>query len=104
MTKLRVIWLVVALIVVRTAWAQSDIQVLEKTLKGKRMALRSYSADPVPQYAWANGAVEAGPVKVHTVAILTLESVRMKGGQNRAGETSEYVESHSAARLNGIDR
>jgi TonB family protein len=62
----------------KVAWAQTDVGALEKSLKGKPMPLRSYSADPIATYQWANNVLQVQPAKLHTFALFTTQSVKLK--------------------------
>jgi hypothetical protein len=71
MARLRVIWLLAALMPPTVVCAQGDIHALETSLKGKQVQLRSYSADSVVHYTWADGKLIAEPVKMHTFGMFT---------------------------------
>jgi hypothetical protein len=70
--------LVVLLLLTKVNFAQSDVGALETVLKGKQKALRSYSADPVVRYTWANDTLQLKPVEIHTVGLFTLEEIKLK--------------------------
>ena len=69
------------MMLVQIGWAQNDIHTFETNVKGRRLALRSYSADPIASYMWTNGKLEASPVKIHTLAVFTAKSVKLKKGR-----------------------
>lgn len=59
-------------------WAQQDLPSLEAALKGKQLVLRSFSADSLVQYTWANGTLAANPPKVLTLGAFKTRSVKLK--------------------------
>jgi TonB family protein len=70
----------IALIGLHPVQAQGDpSSSLFSVLKGKKFALRSFSADPVVQYRWADGALTFDPPKVSTLAVFAPDSVKLKG-------------------------
>jgi hypothetical protein len=71
----------VALLFTRVGWAQIDVHAIEHDLKGKPMALRSYSAEPVARYEWVNDKLV--PVAGHffTLGAFTTQSVKLKGNR-----------------------
>jgi TonB family protein len=77
--RLRQVGLIVALLVARAGWAQIDAHAVEHELKGRPMALRSYSAEPVARYQWVDDKFV--PVREHafTLAVFTARSVKLKG-------------------------
>ncbi len=73
-------WLLFALMVTGTGWAQTSAKALQKKLKGKALGLRSYSAEPVARYDWTNGNIVAVPGKTFAVSLFTTSSVQLKDG------------------------
>lgn len=73
------IWpFVVLLLFAKVNFAQSDVGALEAALKGKQKPMRSYSADEVVRYTWANDALQLKPVQIHTLGVFTLEEIKLK--------------------------
>jgi TonB family protein len=70
---------VIALLVARAGWAQIDAHAFEHELKGKPMALRSYSAEPVARYEWVNDKLALAPGHSFTLGVFTTRSVKLKG-------------------------
>ena len=60
---------------------QTDVRALQDAIKGKQLGLRSYSADEVTHYKWANGGLLAGEIKLHGLEVFTDDSVKLKGGK-----------------------
>jgi Gram-negative bacterial TonB protein C-terminal len=81
MFRLDAICVLVALTLSVSSPAQSDPQQLEQALKGKQLALRSYSADPVGRYTWRGGKLIEQPAQVHTLGLLDVSSVSLKNGK-----------------------
>lgn len=72
------ILLLITIFWVRASWAQADVKALEEALKDKQMELRSYSADPVARYKWADGNLVALPSMLHALGVFTAHSVKQK--------------------------
>lgn len=68
-----------ALLVTRVGWAQIDAKAIEHELKGTKMALRSYSAEPVTRYEWVNDKLVATPGHLFTLGVFATQSVKLKG-------------------------
>ena len=70
---------VFALLLGRVGWGQIDAHAVEQELKGKPMALRSYSAEAVARYEWVNDKFV--PVSGHafTLGVFTTRSVKLEG-------------------------
>jgi TonB family protein len=86
MANHRARWVLIAALIatatlVRQGEGQTDVRAEEKALKGRQFELRSYSADAVAGYEWDGGRLVAGPVGLHTLGVLTPNSVRLKGGK-----------------------
>jgi protein TonB len=62
-----------------SAFAQADVHSLQEALHGKQLGLRSYSADPVTSYLWADGKLVVGPVQLHGLEVFVDNSVQLKG-------------------------
>lgn len=75
-------WLLFALMVTgtRVGCAQTNAKELQKKLKGKALGLRSYSAEPVGHYDWADGNVVAVPGRTFAVSLFTTSSVQLNDG------------------------
>ena len=58
--------------------AQTDLASFESAIKGKPFALRSYSADAVTRYRWANSSLTLQPITVHALSAFTPNSVKLK--------------------------
>jgi TonB family protein len=80
MKKSGVGWLLFALIVTGTGCAQTNAKELQKKLKGKALALRSYSAEPVARYDWTDGNIVAVPGRTFAVGLFKTSSVQLKDG------------------------
>jgi TonB family protein len=76
---LRFVGLVFTLLLARTGWGQIDARAVEQELKGKPMALRSYSAEPVARYQWVDDKFVVVPGHAFTLGIFTTQSVKLKG-------------------------
>ena len=76
---LRQVGLTVTLLVARVGWAQIDAHAIEHDLKGKPMALRSYSAEPVARYQWVDDKLVPVPGHASTLGVFTTRSVKLKG-------------------------
>ena len=63
------------------ASAQTDAHALEQAWKGKQKPLRSYSADPIARFDWTDGTLAESPITIHTLAIFTTHSVKLKSGK-----------------------
>ena len=67
MSSIRAIWtaaLTVAMPVsLPRLFAQTEVRALQEFIKGKQLGLRSYSADEVTHYKWANGGLLAGEIE-----------------------------------------
>jgi TonB family protein len=77
--RLRQVGLAVVLVVARAGWGQIDAHAIEHELKGKPMALRSYSAEPVARYKWVNDKFVSVPGHSFTLGVFTTRSVKLKG-------------------------
>jgi TonB family protein len=77
--RLRLAGLVLALMVARVGWGQINAKAVEKELKGKRVALRSYSAESVARYEWRGDTLVAVPGHEFTLGEFTAKSVKVKG-------------------------
>ncbi len=84
---LRQVGLVVMLLVSRVGWGQIDAHAIEHDLKGKPMALRSYSAEPVAKYQWADDKLVPVPGHAFTLGVFTTRSVKLKGNVLRVEGT-----------------
>jgi hypothetical protein len=74
----------VGLVVVLTAnvaWAQIDERAVERELKGKPMALHSYSAEMAARYQWTGDKLVAAPTHLRTLGVFTTTSVHLKDGR-----------------------
>ena len=80
MTRLRVVWVLIAVVLGRAGWGQTDAGALERELKGKQLALRSYSAEPVAKYEWLGDKLVGVPGHVFTLGTFKVGSVWLKGG------------------------
>jgi TonB family protein len=69
------VWILTAL----PALAQTDARGLEDALKGKQLVLRSYSADKIAHYDWADGKLVDAPASVHTLGVFDATSAKLKG-------------------------
>jgi TonB family protein len=69
----------VVLLIARMGWAQIDAHAIEHELKGKPMALRSYSAEAVARYEWVNDKLVLAPGHSFTLGVFTTRSVKLKG-------------------------
>ena len=78
--RLRLAGLVVALMVARMGWAQIDAHAVEQEMKEKKVALRSYSAEPVARYEWVNDKLVAAAGHVFTLGIFATRSIKLKKG------------------------
>jgi TonB family protein len=76
---LRQVGSVVVLLVARVGWAQIDAHAIEHDLKGKLMALRSYSAEPVAKYQWVDDKFVPVPGHAFTLGVFKTRSVKLKG-------------------------
>jgi TonB family protein len=76
---LRYVGLVFALLLGRAGWGQIDAHAMEHELKGKPMALRSYSAEPVARYEWVADKFVSVPGHSFTLGVFTTRSVKLKG-------------------------
>ena len=76
---LRQVALAVVLLVARAGWGQIDAHAMEHELKGKPMALRSYSAEPVARYEWVGDKFVSAPGHSFTLGVFTTRSVKLKG-------------------------
>lgn len=79
MLRLRLAWLVTALLIARVGLAQIDAHAIERDLKGKPIGLRSYSAEPVARYEWVNDKIAPVPAHLSTLGVFTTKSVKLKG-------------------------
>ncbi len=61
--------------------AQTGVNGLQQALQGKQLELRSYSADAVAQYRWADGGLATGPVLLHGLEAFLDDTVQMKRGK-----------------------
>ena len=77
----RAILVVVALLCtcISQASAQTTPDELEKLLKGKRLALRNFSADQTVKAKWANDALTFDPPTLSAFGVFTPGSVKLKG-------------------------
>jgi hypothetical protein len=62
-------------------WAQIDEHAVERELKGKPMALRSYSAEAASRYQWTGEKLVAAPSHLLTLGVFTTTSVHLKDGR-----------------------
>jgi TonB family protein len=67
------------LLVARVGWAQIDAHAIEHDLKGRPMALRSYSAEPVAKYQWVDDKLVSVSGHAFTLGVFTTRSVKLKG-------------------------
>ena len=74
----RGVGLVVVLMLARAGWGQIDAHAIEQDLKGKKVALRSFSAEPITQYEWVNDKFAAKPVHLFTPSVFMTRSVKLK--------------------------
>lgn len=79
MSGLRVLFFGIVVMVAHAGFAQTDARGLEQELKGKQLALRSYSGGPVGRYEWLGD--KAVPVQGHafTLGLFKTGSVSLKG-------------------------
>ena len=68
------------MLLARGGWAQIDAHAVEQEMKVKRLALRSYSAEPVARYGWTDDKLVAAPGHVFTLGIFATRSVKLKKG------------------------
>jgi TonB family protein len=76
---LRYVGLVFVLLLGGVGWGQIDAHTIEHDLKGKSMALRSYSAEPVARYEWVDDKFIPVPGHTFTLGVFTTKSVKLKG-------------------------
>jgi TonB family protein len=67
--------------VARVGWAQVDAQAVEHDLRGKPMALRSFSAERVARYEWVNDKFAPVPGHSFTLGVFTTRSVKLKSNR-----------------------
>jgi TonB family protein len=80
MIRLRIICLVMLLVTMRAGWGQANAGALEQELKGKQLALRSYSAESVARYEWVDDKLVVVPGHLFTVGVFKTRSVKLRGG------------------------
>jgi TonB family protein len=80
MKKCRAGWLLLVLAMARVGCAQADAKALQDELKGKKLGLRSYSAEPVAHYDWDGDKIVAVPGRTFAVGVFTASSVKLKNG------------------------
>jgi hypothetical protein len=69
----------VSMLVAHPGIGQTDIQSLEKLLKGQQKALLNFSGDPIARYRWQDGTLQAEKPVVRTLAIFITDSIAEKG-------------------------
>jgi TonB family protein len=72
-------YVVVFALLGRAGWGQIDARAVEHEVKGKPMALRSYSAEAVARYQWVDGKFIPVPGHAFTLGVFTTKSVKLKG-------------------------
>jgi TonB family protein len=77
---LRRVVLVAVFLLARESWAQIDAHAVEQEMKVKKVALRSYSAEPVARYGWTSDKLVAVPGHVFTLGIFATRSVKLRNG------------------------
>jgi len=53
---------------------------LQKGIRGKKLVLRDFSAEPVVHYSWVDGSLAEPAVAVRTPAVFIPKDVKLKGG------------------------
>jgi hypothetical protein len=69
----------VSILVAHPGLGQTDIQSLERLLKGQQKALLNFSGDPIARYTWQDGTLQSEKPGVHTLAIFFTDSISEKG-------------------------
>jgi hypothetical protein len=79
--SMRVIrWMIwVSMLVAHPGIGQTDIQSLERLVKGQQKALLNFSGDPVARYRWQDGTFQSEKPVVRTLAIFLTDSISEKG-------------------------
>ena len=56
-------------------------KLLRDTVLKKQFVLRGYSADPMVHWRWDGSSLVQEPPKLHTLGVLTADSVKVKGNK-----------------------
>lgn len=73
-------WMIwVSMLVAHPGIGQTDIQSLERLLKGQQKALLTFSGDPIARYRWQDGTLQSEKPVVRTLAIFITGSISEKG-------------------------